>query len=466
MKKTIYRKIMACLMLLISFQSMQAQLLKGTVKGGVKEMMLRYSFSGETVENVSTKVQLTPDGNFFFDMADMPVERLDVEIYINKDNRFGVHLQRGRTAVMHLLPDVNGMMQASFEGDNSELSRFYNAYVQASNVMMRNFSLDPYNEKPLDGYRVSFEDKFKEVRKLLPAIQDKTLYTYYTQLTNGTYDYQRMRFFISNEAKIAGKKPKDYPEYNEILNRVNPNNPVNIRTGLSLYWVMSHQNPKSASNGDLTDYFVEILTLTEKHITNSEVHRSICNYAGSSFFRYGYKKGDVDKFWASFQTVAQKHPDLIAIYQPKMDAIHNTQKGANVPYAPVLTRPDGTNCNMSDLYGKLIYMDIWATWCGPCCKEIPFMEKIAAHYKDNDGVYIISISTDQNQKPWLKKLETDKPEWPQYILSKEESQKFMKAWGINGIPRFILIDKDGKILNADAPRPSEESIIKLIDANL
>lgn len=69
-------------------------------------------------------------------------------------------------------------------------------------------------------------------------------------------------------------------------------------------------------------------------------------------------------------------------------------------------------------------------------------------------------------KAWLKKLDTDKPAWPQYILSQEEQNKFMQKWAINGIPRFILISKDGKILNADALRPSDEKIIETIDSNL
>ena len=131
-----------------------------------------------------------------------------------------------------------------------------------------------------------------------------------------------------------------------------------------------------------------------------------------------------------------------------------------------LTAPDGTECRLSDLFGKFLYIDVWATWCGPCCAEIPNLEKVAAHFKGNDKVQVVSISIDANRKAWLAKLEKDQPEWAQYILTPEEAAAFQRAWGINGIPRFLMIDKEGKIFNADAPRPSSEGIIETIEEQL
>ena len=87
---------------------------------------------------------------------------------------------------------------------------------------------------------------------------------------------------------------------------------------------------------------------------------------------------------------------------------------------------------------------MWATWCGPCCAEIPHLEKLVERFKDNDKIQFISISVDTALKAWLNKLEKDKPAWAQFIFPKEEAARFMQAWGISGIPRFILIDRNGK----------------------
>ena len=112
------------------------------------------------------------------------------------------------------------------------------------------------------------------------------------------------------------------------------------------------------------------------------------------------------------------------------------------------------------------YIDVWATWCAPCCKEIPHLEKLVEQYKGNDKIRFVSISVDQNRNAWLKKLEKDQPEWEQYILSKEEEKQFMSYWGIGGIPRFIMLNKEGRIVQSDAPRPSDEQLIEMINSQL
>ena len=88
-------------------------------------------------------------------------------------------------------------------------------------------------------------------------------------------------------------------------------------------------------------------------------------------------------------------------------------------------------------------------------KEIPFVEKLVEKFKDNPKVQFISISVDQNVQAWEKKLDNDKPQWAQYILTPENNQIFSKDWGITGIPRFIMIDQEGNIFSGDATRPSE-----------
>ena len=94
------------------------------------------------------------------------------------------------------------------------------------------------------------------------------------------------------------------------------------------------------------------------------------------------------------------------------------------------------------------------------------LEKIVEQYKGNDKVKFVSISVDRNQSAWLKKLENDQPDWEQYILSPEEEQLFMSNWGIGGIPRFIMINKEGRIIQSDAYRPSDDRLIETINTQI
>ena len=104
-----------------------------------------------------------------------------------------------------------------------------------------------------------------------------------------------------------------------------------------------------------------------------------------------------------------------------------------------------------------------ATWCGPCKMEIPHLAKVVEHFKDNDDVKIISISVDTNRKAWENKIAADKPAWTQYIANKQQYAQISKDWGIMGIPRFILINKDGSIYDGDAIRPSNPKLIPLLE---
>lgn len=81
---------------------------------------------------------------------------------------------------------------------------------------------------------------------------------------------------------------------------------------------------------------------------------------------------------------------------------------------------DGKQVELSSLLkGKFSYIDVWATWCGPCCAEIPHLERLVEKYKDNDNVQFISISVDADRKAWenkLKKADKDRPYFKRNII--------------------------------------------------
>jgi len=105
--------------------------------------------------------------------------------------------------------------------------------------------------------------------------------------------------------------------------------------------------------------------------------------------------------------------------------------------------------------GKITYIDFWATWCGPCCMEIPFVEKLVEKYKGNNKIQFVSISLDNDLVKWHGKLDRDKPTWEQYVIPENFNSKFAKEYNIKGIPRFMIFDGEGRIININAERPSD-----------
>ena len=121
---------------------------------------------------------------------------------------------------------------------------------------------------------------------------------------------------------------------------------------------------------------------------------------------------------------------------------------------------NGKMVSLDDLKGKYVYIDCWATWCGPCCKEIPHLQELEHDYASKN-IHFVSISCDKNKNAWETKVKNDKLGGVQLIIGRDRS--FMDAYMVSGIPRFILLDKDGNIVKADAPRPSTKEIRILLN---
>ncbi|MCH8318407.1 MAG: TlpA family protein disulfide reductase [Bacteroidetes bacterium] len=140
------------------------------------------------------------------------------------------------------------------------------------------------------------------------------------------------------------------------------------------------------------------------------------------------------------------------------------QKLAEGLPAPLFSYPDitGDTVSLSDFKGKYVYIDVWATWCRPCRAELPHLEKLQEHFKDKNIVFI-SVSVDETKEPW-EKMVKEKELMGVHLFAKGRKSSISKEYLINSIPRFLLIDSEGKIIDANAPRPSGE--IKEILKNL
>ena len=173
---------------------------------------------------------------------------------------------------------------------------------------------------------------------------------------------------------------------------------------------------------------------------------------------------DIDEVYALYKTISTNKEALAAaeVLYARYSALLPGDEALDFE----MTDRKGKVFHLSDFRGKAVYIDVWATWCGPCCAEIPHMEKLAAHYAKDKRIELISISLDEDKAKWEKKLAEDKPEWKQYICLDAFESQLCKNYDINGIPRFLFFDKDGKVISLDAPRPSEDGIIEYIDKHL
>ncbi|PWS30147.1 TlpA family protein disulfide reductase [Pedobacter paludis] len=138
--------------------------------------------------------------------------------------------------------------------------------------------------------------------------------------------------------------------------------------------------------------------------------------------------------------------------------------------APAFSIPDasGKMVSLNDFKGKVIAIDVWATWCIPCMHSLPFFLKLRDKYKNNQDVVFVSISTDnaKSKDKWISFLKSKGMNGVDLHAGDESATPFEKAYNITGIPRYILIDKQGKIIEDHAPQASEPEYEALIQTAL
>lgn len=112
---------------------------------------------------------------------------------------------------------------------------------------------------------------------------------------------------------------------------------------------------------------------------------------------------------------------------------------------------DGKEYTLADFRGKYVYIDMWATWCGPCKREMPYLKALEEEFKDAEIVFV-GLSVDKDKAAWENMVRQGELTGVQLYLG--TGSRFQEGYRVEAIPRFILLDKDGVIISNDMSRPS------------
>ncbi len=158
-----------------------------------------------------------------------------------------------------------------------------------------------------------------------------------------------------------------------------------------------------------------------------------------------------------------KDDDLKKGLKTKMERFGKLAKGNPSPTFENYENYKGGKISLKDFKGKYVYIDVWATWCGPCKRQIPFMKKVEEKYHKSKNIAFVSISVDKlkDKETWKKMVKEKEMTGIQLFADKSFNSDFIQNYEINSIPRFILIDPEGNIVSSNAPRPSDPQLIEL-----
>jgi thiol-disulfide isomerase/thioredoxin len=214
--------------------------------------------------------------------------------------------------------------------------------------------------------------------------------------------------------------------------------------------------------GDGTSFFIsakdaipEIKTLKSQSIKNQLIQNSIYDIA--------IENPNYKNTYTEYISITND-PELIK----NLTAFYNNARAVEIGQpSPKFNYENhkGGKTSLESLKGKYVYIDVWATWCGPCIKEIPSLQKVEEQYKGKNIAFVsLSVDAEKDHDKWRTFVTEKKLGGIQLLADKEFNSEFIQVYGIMAIPRFILIDPNGNIVNSQAPKPSETTLIDLFNA--
>ena len=399
----------------------------------------------------STLIDSLDNGIFRFELNDMNDSYIDLKI---RDN-ISLFVNRGDSIYVEI--DCNNKLTISGKG-SEESNYLLEKKVLAKRLGISNprqldislYSSSTFNFiERIDSVMYSrykfldtYKGKYPKISKVFVRMERELIKCFWMNQRFKYYEFHKML------TKLDASLPKDYYKF---IEEINPNQ-------TELYRFKEYRNVlnalidyKSKELGKIEsiDLLNEKFTLAKKLFSDKKIFDDIISRAVITHINFNGIDG-IDSIYNEvlpFVTDKANKSRLVKKYT----AWKNLTKGNKAPNFE-LEDVNGEMVRLSDFKGKYLYIDCWSSYCGPCLSQLPAMKLLADEFADKDIVFI-SVSMDRNRDRWLNKLK----EFDLNIVNLctgGKKHQFNKDYIIRALPRYILIDKEGVIIDAAAPKPS------------
>ena len=450
----------------------QTTLVKGKLVGYTPADTLVYFVQSDN-RNGYQNIEVNKNGTFTInDNIDQPTTLSIIKtsngdrdgvviLYADPKNPLDVVIKPGK--------DILGdeCLTAEFKGKNANRSTFENIswynYTGSQIFSDKGFStLADFNA--LQKY---IEQRYAPMKKALKGIKDDKAYVEKEMevLDNQT---KRINYAYAIYQEQHGHHMTGDKGFMDMLGAIDLNDTTNLQDAVGYIDWKYASNPTvySPLDEDATK-----LRLARELFSNQDQRNKIADqliYGKLFLASWGYDLAseEMAPFYDEYEKTSTDttYTRLIAEQRAKMELNKPGQEALSFS----LNDENDESYDFRDIVGggKVTYIDFWATWCGPCKRENPFLAKLYEEYKDNPGIRIVSISIDTNVKAWKEMIGNEKPGWEQYNIPDPENSAGLSGYNINSIPRFMLFDKNGNLVKSSAPRPSAPEVKDVINALL
>ena len=427
--------------------------------------------SGEITNPNSDKITIR--GNGYIKVIDVNTNGTFDDTLVIKEGNFTFYDTKESTA-MYLAPGYR--LDISLDGKEFDETLKYSGIGEKPNNFNASYFL--FNEKNAidsETYKKMenqeyFDYELKTHASLMKLLNESEIENEkFLESQANKFRFQMLNNLITKlgEDYFAGKTKGIITQYlDSEIDKIDFKDSVLFASNNDYRYFLSSYFVAGLTSGDLKTlelYNEELLEMQKKSIVTTLKR-------GISF----YNMDKLDLYYQTYVKLAANDKDINRI-KGKYERIKTLKKGSP---SPSFNYPDssGKNISLESLKGKLVYVDVWATWCGPCKAQIPFLKQLEEKYREED-IAFVSLSIDQlkNISKWKDMIVDKELEGIQIIADKAWRSKFVTDYVIEGIPRFILIDKDGNLMDPMAPRPAvykegemqlNEEIQKIFDENI
>ncbi len=238
---------------------------------------------------------------------------------------------------------------------------------------------------------------------------------------------------VNNTAKLSFQKRDSMMRAYEAYANLNKNDKVKIQT-----YVDEAEKAFNAEALQLNNYLLDIIHKN----ASSLVAVVALQQLSPEFSKDGYK----ELYQQTDEALTKKYPGAAQVklfHDSRMNML-KTEIGASAPDF-LSDTPDGKKLGPSSFKGKVLLVDFWASWCGPCRAENPEMVKIYKKYHAK-GLEVLGVSLDKDKAKWTEAIEKDKLEWNHVSDLGAWESASAKLYNVTSIPQTFLLDKEGKIV--------------------